>query len=317
MTKHLMLIHGRHFKPNMSDLRANWLGAIRHGLKRDGHEDALAVYRSMKPTFVYYGDISNKFLKKHDDSYDYDKAGDVTDRNACLLELKNYPREDFLEGRGKENYENLPGYSSARESWADALAEIADLFRIAGPLVRGYAPDLAHYWNPDAAFGSDVRWRLTEPLAGALCEGADVMLVSHSLGSMIAYDVLWKFSYYGEYKELREKDNKLSKLVTLGSPLGNETVKRNLKGANADGRRRYPALIRAWENFAAEDDYISHDETLEDDYRKMENHKMVEPIRDHRIYNLAVRNGKSNPHHGAGYLIHPEFITVLAEWLTD
>ncbi len=39
-------------------------------------------------------------------------------------------------------------------------------------------------------------------------------------------------------------------------------------------------------------------------------------IRDHRIYNLALRHGKSNPHHGAGYLIHPQFINVLARWLT-
>ena len=315
MAKHLMLIHGRHFKPNKTDLRANWLGAIRHGLKRDGHEDALAVYRGMKPTFVYYGNISNKFLKKYDDSYD--KAADVADRKECLRILKGYSRADFLRDEGENKYKNLPGHSSLTESLADALAGFADLLGIAGPMVRAYAPDLAHYWNPDAAFGSDVRWSLTEPLGKALCENHDVMLVSHSLGSMIAYDVLWKFSYYGEYKELREKNNKLTKLVTLGSPLGNETVKRNLKGANADGPRRYPALIRAWENFAAEDDYISHDETLKDDYRKMENYEMVEQIRDHRIYNLAVRNGESNPHHGAGYLIHPEFITVLAEWLTD
>ena len=315
MAKHLMLIHGRHFKPDEEDLKKNWLEAIEYGLERDKHEQALNVYRSMDPTFVYYGDISNEFLENC--GYSYKKEEDVEDRKNCLEELKNHSRENFLEDKGESIYQALDGYSPLSEWFLDAFAGVADFFRIADPLVRGYAADLAHYWNPDAAFGSDVRWKLTEPLGRALDEGDDVMLVSHSLGSMIAYDVLWKFSYYGEYKELREKNNKLTKLVTLGSPLGNETVKRNLKGANADGRRRFPALIRAWENFAAEDDYISHDETLKDDYRKMENYKMVEPIRDHRIYNLAVRNGKSNPHHGAGYLIHPEFISVLAGWLTD
>ena len=315
MAKHLMLIHGRHFKPNMTDLRANWLDAIKHGLERDGHKDALAVYRERKPTFVYYGNISNKFLKKYDDSYD--KEADVADRKECLRILKDYSRADFLGDEGESNYQALDGYSPLNEWFLDAFAGVADFFRIADPLVRGFAADLAHYWNPDAEYGSEVRWRLTEPLNKALHEGDDVMLVSHSLGSMIAYDVLWKFSHYGEYKSLRKTNNKLSKLVTLGSPLGNETVKRNLKGANADGPRRYPALIRTLENFAAEDDYISHDETLKDDYRKMKRHKLVGSIKDHRIYNLAVRNGETNPHHGAGYLIHPEFIEVLAEWLTD
>ena len=315
MAKHLMLIHGRHFKPDEENLKENWLGTIEYGLERDKHEQALNVYRSMDPTFIYYGEISNEFLENC--GYSYKKEEDVEDRKNCLEELKNHSRENFLEDKWESKYQDLPGGKSAEAILAGTFAGIGDFFRIAGPMVRAYAPDLAHYWNPDAAFGSDVRWKLTEPLGRALDEGDDVMLVSHSLGSMIAYDVLWKFSYYGEHKKLREKNNKLSKLVTLGSPLGNETVQRNLKGANADGRRRFPALIRTWENFAAKDDYISHDQTLKDDYRKMKSHEMVEQIRDHQIYNLAVRNGESNPHHGAGYLIHPEFIEVLAEWLTN
>jgi hypothetical protein len=35
------------------------------------------------------------------------------------------------------------------------------------------------------------------------------------------------------------------------------------------------------------------------------------------IYNLNIRNGKSNPHASIGYLIHPEFIAVLDEWLSS
>ncbi len=74
-------------------------------------------------------------------------------------------------------------------------------------------------------------------------------------------------------------------------------------------------LIHNWEKFAVEDDYISHDETLRDDYRKMERAGLVNSICDHRLYNLAVRDGKPNPHHGVGYLIHPRFIDVLGKWL--
>ena len=126
------------------------------------------------------------------------------------------------------------------------------------------------------------------------------MLVSHSLGTMIAYDVLWKFSYYGEYSELRRTRNKLNKLVTLGSPLGNEAVRKNLKGSGTTGRRRFPNLINTWENFAAKDDYISQDEKLKVDCGEMLRRGMVSSIRDHHPYNLAIRHGKSNPHHGVG-----------------
>lgn len=313
MTKHLMLIHGRHFKPAKKFLKASWLGAIEHGLRRDGHDEALAVYEGIEPTFVYYGDISNEFLKSYDSSYD--EAEDVDDRQKCLDQLKDYARNKFIGKQGKRNYEALEGASSWKEGLAEMFGGGADTLGIAGPLIRRLAKDVEHYWNPDTAFGSAVRWRLTVPLNKALLAGDDIMLVSHSLGTMISYDVLWKFSYYGEYSKLRKKRNKLNTLVTLGSPLGNETVKRNLKGGSADGARRYPALIRNWENFAAEDDYISHDETLKNDYRKMERNKMVNSIHDHRIHNLAVRHGRSNPHHGVGYLIHPKFIEVLEGWL--
>ena len=38
-------------------------------------------------------------------------------------------------------------------------------------------------------------------------------------------------------------------------------------------------------------------------------------LRDYRIYNLAVRYGKSNPHSSLGYLVHPRTTKILVEWL--
>ena len=314
MAKRLILIHGRHFKPAKNVLEANWSDAIRHGLDRDGHKSLLPIYNDIEPIFVYYGDLSNAFLRNHGATYDETK--DIKDRRECLERLKKYSRNAFLRKYGKKNYEALEGASAWKERFADALGGLAGTLRIADPLIGMISKDIDHYWNPDTAFGSDVRWRLTEPLNKALYDGDDIMLVSHSLGTMISYDVLWKFSYYGEYKALRERGNKLNRLVTLGSPLGDKTVMKNLKGGSASGSRRYPILIRTWENFAAEDDYISYDETLADDYENMKRARMVKSVRDHRLYNLAVRDGKSNPHHGVGYLIHPKFINVLARWLT-
>lgn len=92
------------------------------------------------------------------------------------------------------------------------------------------APDMAHYWNEDTYFGSDVRHRLMVELKEALDNQDDVMIVSHSLGTMISYDVLWKLSHYGEYRHDYGADKKVNLLLTLGSPLGDENVKDRLKG---------------------------------------------------------------------------------------
>ena len=315
MAKHLFLIHGRSFKPARDTLEANWFEAIEHGLQRDGHEDGLRGFRDTQRTFVYYGDISNAFLEGTGE--EYDEAADTADRAVCLRRLMEYSREEFLGEEGERNYEGLPGASSWKEGLADIFGGVADAVGFADPLIRWFAKDMAHYWGPDDEFGSKVRWRLTEPLCKALLDGDDVLLVGHSLGTMISYDVLWKFSWYGEYGYLREGNPSPVSFVTLGSPLGNETVKSNLKGSNATGARRYPTLIRSWHNLAAEDDYISHDQKLANDYRKMEREDSMKRIVDRRLHNLAVRHGKSNPHHGAGYLVHPAFIDVLAGWLAD
>jgi hypothetical protein len=53
----------------------------------------------------------------------------------------------------------------------------------------------------------------------------------------------------------------------------------------------------------------------EDDFRDMGKWDLVDSIENHRIYNLAVRNGRSPHHHGAGYLIHPVLSEVVAGWL--
>jgi hypothetical protein len=60
---------------------------------------------------------------------------------------------------------------------------------------------------------------------------------------------------------------------------------------------------------------MCHDNTLGDDFRDMLKQRQVSCIRDYRIYNLAVRYGKSNPHSSIGYLIHPRVSKLVADWL--
>jgi len=43
--------------------------------------------------------------------------------------------------------------------------------------------------------------------------------------------------------------------------------------------------------------------------------RLVSAVHDYRIYNLAVRYGKSNPHSSVGYYIHPRVTKIVVDWL--
>ena len=194
MSKHLFFIHGRGFKPCEPALKELWFDAIEHGLRRDCSQ-LVTTYQDLKRTFVYYGDISNRFLSgcRRNREDPYDESKDLNDRKGCLDRLKAYRRDQFLKNEGRRTYRDLEGYAPWKETLVDLLGGFADAIGLAGrPALRTIAPDIDQYWEPDSSFGSEVRCALTIKLEKALCENDDVMLVAHSLGSMIAYDVLWK-----------------------------------------------------------------------------------------------------------------------------
>ncbi|MEM1058884.1 MAG: hypothetical protein AAGK14_06525 [Verrucomicrobiota bacterium] len=325
--KKILFIHGRSFKPKKADWQALWHDAITFGLERDFGPSILKTFQAADPEYVYYGDLNNAFLEKHKNST---RPDDIKDRRESLEELKTYGAHQFR----KAQYRRLPGVNPWYDHLADTFGAFANAIHLGQPVIQGYAPDMAHYWS-EAEFGGGVRWRLTEPLRQALADNREVMIVAHSLGSIIAYDALWKFSRYGEYRNHPDtatqvnrpgggKPKPISALVTLGSPLSDETVKRNLKGAKNKDAWKYPDNLKYWYNVAAEDDFICHDTNLRNDFEGMiklgliERKRFVQPLS--KVYNLAVRSGEngqraSNPHNGVGYLLHPVTVEYIGKWL--
>ncbi|MFN3016186.1 hypothetical protein ACK1CN_09580 [Vibrio coralliilyticus] len=306
MAKRIIFIHGRAQKPSESDLQQLWYDAIKHGLKRDYGGQGLQGFESVAKEFVYYGDLSNKLLKL--------PVENATSRFHALEKLKTYSKGQFT----KKKYKELAKAGFWKEGLADIFSAPFGKLGVATSLISVVAPDMEHYWNGDSYFGSDVRQKLTPVLKSAFAAEDDIMLVGHSLGSMICYDNLWKLSHYSEYREDFGANKKVNLFVTLGSPLADENVKKRLKGANNGDYTKYPTNINRWYNIAAEDDFISHDSRVRNDYKQMMKLNLLsEPIQDFKIYNLNVRNGKSNPHASIGYLIHPKFISILNDWMNS
>ena len=108
------------------------------------------------------------------------------------------------------------------------------------------------------------------------------VIVAHSLGSVITYDVLSEPALAGLQVEL---------LVTLGSPLGIGNVQSKLR----DGAGRpnpVPTQLAAWDNFADRFDPVALDATLHDEFR---------PPKDF-AHDEAVNNQARNNHDMPGYL---------------
>ena len=305
--KKLFLIHGRGFKPQRDKLRKIWLDALRYGITRDFGDGSAERLDGVCKEFVYYGDLSNKFLRKRGREYDEEK--DLEKRLKTLDTLTSYEKEDF----NKSKYHEISSpLRWLREAGADLLAGPTHALGIGDNLIGHIKPDMRHYWRVESRYGSDVRWRLTEPLRDAFRDRYNVMVVGHSLGTIIAYDVLWKFSHYGEYQDIR--DARVTHFVTLGSPLGNPVVIGQLKGNQVSrGVRRYPTNIATWSNVAAEDDMVCHDEALQDDFQDIQNTN----INDYQIYNLSEKDGQARQHHSSGYLIHPKTSEIVYSWLRD
>jgi hypothetical protein len=118
--------------------------------------------------------------------------------------------------------------------------------------------------------------------------GGPFVVIGHSQGSMIAYDVLCEMS-----REQPAPDVAL--FVTIGSPLGIQEVQDQLKVLTKQKRLGVPPCVRRWLNVADPLDPVAFDKRLKSDFAA---HKGV-AIEDDLEWNP---DSPRHPHSGTGYL---------------
>ncbi|WP_404309152.1 S8 family peptidase [Neorhodopirellula lusitana] len=168
--------------------------------------------------------------------------------------------------------------------------------RIADAFLRRFVKDTAAYF-----FDPDVRRRIKKRLQRQISKADQpFVLVSHSMGTIIAYEVLCEMTQ--QQREL------VSLFVTLGSPLG---IREILDQLVEDGLPiEVPNGIGCWHNFADRLDPVSLDSRLANDFAVSQS--AFGEIQDHRIINRSLWGFTSvNPHDSAGYLSHPEVRAVV------
>lgn len=132
-----------------------------------------------------------------------------------------------------------------------------------------------------------------------------LVIIGHSLGSVIAYDTLWELSGHSPvHVEL---------FLTIGSPLGTRFVRSLLKGVDEPVERRYPRNISHWRNISAKGELTALYPRLGTAFSEMLELGFLESLEDCiDVQNYFTGPQGMNVHSEYAYVIQPEFATALA-----
>lgn len=219
--------------------------------------------------------------------------------------------------------DGAPGPGSVREVYslahrlrfvAHRVADRAPLLVrwLAGESTRQNLRDAARYFADEGGVAGRVRQLVAAELKDAWAAGESVLLMAHSLGSVIAWDTLWALS---RGPEARQPPGPVDLFLTLGSPLGTRFVQRRLLGSQGSDADRYPLGIRRWQNLAARGGLTALGHRLARIYAPMRRLGLVDAIADQTDLINPFRGPEGlNVHRCYGYFVNPATGRAVAGW---
>jgi hypothetical protein len=292
-TKHIIYIPGKNPKPEAEQHRALLWKTLIEGVRR-ADPDIANILQALYKQFHLIS-WNHLFYKKHKDI-----TPDIPWVDAVLN--KHGPTE-----------QDIKEVSSLHYRLDRLLFILADNMQFIIPLlpetVKNEATEMNRYFNNIDNVADEIRMLLKQKLRPILEKEEPVLIIGHSLGSVIAYDTLW---------ELTQEGNVHGKVdfLTIGSPLGMHYVRRRLLGMKENGNRSYPELIHRWINISSEGDIIALERNLQSAFGAMLKKHMVASIEDHShgIYNFFRNDTGLNCHRSYGYLVNPATGSIIADW---
>ncbi len=300
MSKVIIVIHGLGNKPEAKLMHKWWWKSISEGLQNHTNN----IYQ--KPIFktVYWADVL----------YDKPKDEKCTDPESPFYLEEPYEPEIFSQ---------VIKDQTVRQKIMDAIVfEVNKIFlnddyslnfsSINDLIIEKYFKDLdAYYDNGINRNHQPIRETLRNRLKSVLLEhkNDDILLIAHSMGSIIAFDVLSLF----------KDEVQINTLITIGSPLGFPAViskiamELKLKNRNTHKLEAPSSIKNNWFNFSDLEDRVAFNYKLDDDISESLNGiKVIDFIVNN---NYSIR-GKHNPHKSYGYLRTPEVAKKIYEFLT-
>ncbi|NMG28072.1 alpha/beta hydrolase [Aromatoleum evansii] len=277
--RRLVLVHGRSQQgKDPAALRAEWMDALRRGAQTLGH--ALPV--GIEVALPFYGDALAAFTEQ----YDIPLTTDVQTRGAAVdeefLAFQAEMAESVRQSAGisdelvdAEYGPNLRQKGPLNQEWVLAILRAIDKHGggMSQSALELFIRDVFLYTTR-----AGVRDEIDRIVASHLTE-APTVVVGHSLGSVVAYNIL---------RSDRRSLN-IPLFITVGSPLGIRAVRDQLRPL------RFPPPVQAWYNaFDGRDVVALH--ALD-----AANFPVVPAIEN----NPTVKNHTANRHGVVGYLDDP------------
>ncbi len=319
MATRLIFVHGRNQQgKDPTELRRHWFESLRAGFERVGLEmpiteddvifpffgDALhtltseAEEESPDGADAVLGDelsVARSGTKAQDDTAQFGREV-LTD----LLDGAGVPAEAInaeIERRDAEQDEPKPrrggrGGGMLTWEWVQSGLTILDRFipGASGASVAYAASDVAQYLRDDS-----IRSEIDGVVAAAFAQcdpGDSLVVVAHSLGTVIAYDLL--------AHDKLEQTHDVAALVTVGSPLGVTAIRRAVSPID------HPKSVRQWLNAYDDRDVVA---LYPLDHRHF---SVSPPILNHGV----VVNDSNNHHKIEGYLSDPTVALTIHRALT-
>ena len=296
-------VHGLSNKPSEELLTHSWLSAINEGLEwiNAGVEVPPDSFR-----MFYWADTMYIKPKSHDE-----EEGSPFKLSESYTRAQHQPpkhQNSFLEQVDIKIAKKINDFLYSRNFTA--------LNAVAKPYVATKMKDLEVYGDRTRRFrgAQTASEYLTGSLYDILRENSDksVMLIGHSLGSLIVYETL---KYH--------LDVSVDLLLTLGSPLMLLGIKQGLvKNQPEFPDHTWPVVtqnIHAWKNFADWNDHIimKSQVSLEDDYLTSDGKAIVEDTLVDNTYTYQNGTGENIPNHhkSYGYLRCPEVSATIQDFL--
>ena len=307
MKKIIIAIHGLSNKPPKHTLAAQWKLCIQQGLKNQGWP-----WRRVPIKMVYWADLFYPVpdLQVHQEIQAIRQFEPATDANESMKSPgKRKPWLDWLERDLEWIFLKTPK-PNPFEALSDALSR------------RLYYEFYVYFSkgskNEDS--DSDAK-RITQDRLKAMLHKhrkKQILLLSHSMGTIIAYDVLQEAS----------SDIRVHTWMTMGSPLGQAIVmskmSREQKSVKKPRKRFHilPAgkpvfatpecITHRWLNFSDLEDKIALNYALQEEFSP--NSKGI-CVQDIVVRNAFEIEGKPNHHKSYGYLRTPQAASALHEFL--
>ncbi len=293
-------IHGLQNKPPKRLLRKWWIAAIKEGFERAGYP-----FRPFAFELVYWA------------HHLYSKPLSLREKRAGHPRFLDEPYIPSDQKKGKPKRKSLPFFlrpfvkktldtvflGSRMQKEVDVIAE---------NLLAQSFPDLALYYTNERVFSKKIGIRdlLRAELRSVIEKypNSKILLIAHSMGSIITFDVLSDNLYT------------IDTLVTVGSPVGLPLVRkrfaqeRNILISDKDMIHTPESIRKGWFNLADTKDMVAFDSYIADNYSK--NSFDVAP-NDKHVFNDYVYNNCENHHNILGYLRTPEMTKILHDFIVQ